>query len=197
MKKLIVALGLIAFSAGAAYGQTVLNVPSPRDSSGGTAYVQPNYIINDTCAVGMADSSAILKFSGYSALGLWIKAQGQSPVRLAVQVRIHANPAGSAALPDSENVAVWFPSENSSIVSTGATDSLTYGYFRAGDSVTQHNGEIMVRTLQLGAVATKWSAGNSVYLYLPVRAPYISVRVRHLSSAGVARIKVMAAGLRD
>ena len=127
MKPLIpVALALlVASSAGA---QTVLR---PAGSV---------WAISDTTAVGMADSSAIYQFGNYSALGLVIKAGGQSPVRLAVQVRVHPLPAGTAALPDSENTAVWFPSENSSIVSTGATDSLSYGVFRLGDAVTQANG---------------------------------------------------------
>lgn len=186
MKPLIpVALALlIASSAGA---QTVLR---PASSV---------WAINDTTAVGMADSSAIYQFANYSALGIMVKAQGQTTTRLAIQVRVHALPAGTAALPDSENTAVWFPSENSSIVSTGATDSLSYGYFRLGDSVTQGNGEIVVRTLSSTSGATKWGAGGNgmVYLYLPVKAPYISVRARVLSSNGVPTVKVMLVGLRN
>lgn len=186
MKPLIpVALALIvASSAGA---QTVLR---PSGSV---------WAIADTTAVGMADSSAVYQFANYSALGLIIKAGGQSPVRMAVQVRVHPLPAGTAALPDSENTAVWFPSENSSIVSTGATDSLSYGVFRLGDAVTQSNGEIVVRTLSSAGGSTKWGAGGNgmVYLYLPLRAPYVSVRVRVLSAAGVVTLKTMLVGLRN
>lgn len=162
------------------------------------------WAINDTISVGTADSSLVYKTGAYRLLALHIKIETASGAatpscRLAVQVRAHAletSSSFSAVLPDSEGVAVWHPSEEFSIVSTGVADSLGYGVFRDGSSVVQHDGEIVVRSQ--ASTGGKWGKPDAIYLPLNgYYGLYTSIRVRVLSASNnTPRVKVLLVGIR-
>jgi len=147
-------------------------------------------LINDTTAVGMADSSAVqTQYANYIIHGLLIRSTPPAGAalpftRVALSIRTHLN-----ELADSVSTApVAFRRGNGA--QTTAGDSLTYGRATAPTSVVEEDEEIIVNLIRADAGATKWATGVQKYIPVmtanggPVRLPNFSVRERILSSSG-------------
>jgi len=176
------------------------NVPATFSASQGI------YAINDTIAVGMADSTQVFDFSLYDAIGLQfvcdsLATTSTNPVRLAVEIRscVLPNPGfHSYAGADSAYLkATWFPSEEYSLMSTAQGDSVAFGDFRTGSAVVQHDGEVVFVLRKEGASAGAWSFPTGAYAWFPFRALRAQVKVRLLSAtANTSRVKLIVSGLR-
>lgn len=146
-------------------------------------------IINDTTAVGMADSSIVIDVSGYRSLGLLIKATVPDSaavpfVRLAIQVRYHLNAAS-----DSSSVFPLFLRETFTASAT-VDSNMTYGSATAPTAVAADPTEIVVVLTASSAVASKWVVGPSACIPLITRTGAyafikdVSIRIRVLSVSG-------------
>ena len=82
-------------------------------------------------------------------------------------------------------------------MSTAAGDSIAYGRFRAGSTVVQNDGEIVVILSKAGSASGAWSAPTGFYNWFPFRALLASVRVRLLSgTTNTSRVKLVVTGQR-
>lgn len=211
MKKLVLAaLAALCLFPAVAHSQNLLGVYAypgqfvPRDSVMSSS--QGIYAINDTCAIGSADSTCVFNFSTYDAIGLQfvtdsLATTSTNPVRIAAQIRIHpidrAGRNSYAGADSSALMSSWFPSEEYSLMSTAAGDSVAYGTFRSGSAVVQHDGEIVFMVRKAGSSSGAFSSPTGVYQWFPLRATYVSVRVRILSgTANTSRLKLIVYGLR-
>ena len=138
-------------------------------------------IIDDTTAVGMADSSVVINMGKYRVQGLAIRMVGNPSLwaRLAVQVRFHLNSQS-----DSSSVFPWKPR----FVTGGyGQDSLSFSNIGHPTAVAFGRTEFVVTVTDDRLGASKW--GNQANEYIMLRdifgtefwAPYISVRIRNLS----------------
>lgn len=208
MKKLVLAALAALTLAGTANAQNFLGVyPYPGANVSSTFSASQNiYAINDTTSIGMADSTMVFDFSPYDGIGLQfvcdsLATTSTNPVRVAVEIRssVLPNPGQhSYAGADSASLrATWFPSEEYSLMSTAATDSMAYGDFRTGSTTVQHNGEIVFILRKEGASSGGWSSPTGLYQWFPFRALRASVKVRVLAgTANTSRIKLIVVGLR-
>ena len=137
-------------------------------------------IIDDSTAIGMADSSTVLSMGQYRIHALAIRMQGNPATyaRLAIQIRYHLN-----AQSDTASVFPWLPRSTHATVST---DSLNYGGVVAPTSVAYGRSEFVVTVADDRLVASKWGSQANVYIELRdvygtlFWAPYVSVRIRNL-----------------
>jgi hypothetical protein len=158
-------------------------------------------LVDDTTAVGMADSSAVqTAYPGYVVHGFWVRVQAPAGratpyVRMAMQVRTHLN--GTADSVSTGAVQL----RRAAGGQTTATDTLSIGQVGAPTAVALGPDEVPVTISRSDAVAAKWAVGPMQYIPVAlsngdaVRLPNFSVRFRNLDSGatgGTARITVYA-----
>ena len=149
-------------------------------------------IIDDTTAVGMADSSAVINMGKYRVMALAFKvdpAGGGSATpfaRLAVTIRYHLNQQS-----DSASV---FPLLAKPLYGAGL-DSLTWRTTVAPTSVVASDREVVVTVQRDDLTSSKWGQWGTGVIQLAdvlgrdLWAPYISVRVRQIGGSGICRQK--------
>lgn len=187
MKKILAALALLCAASGIAQGQTTLGQRT-----------ESLWAIDDTTAVGMADSSKVFDCRGYRTLGITVRvthAAGAGDVKLAISFRPQLTDSGSVALADSLSASQVLLSEQFSIASHGAGDSIAFGNYVVPTSSQVGSGEWIFTSKPKAATAGKWQGPQASTFYVPVRALYGRVLVRVLSaSANTSRIRVAITG---
>lgn len=188
MKKLLAALALLCAASGVAQAQTTLGQRRPESL----------WAIDDTCAVGMADSTKVMDLRGYRVLGLTIRvthATGAGDVKLGISFRPQLTDSGAVILADSLSASQVMLSEQFSIVSHGAGDSTAYGNYVVPTSSQLGSGEFIFTSKPKAATAGKWQGPQGSTIYMPVRALYGRILVRVLSaSANTSIVRLAVTG---
>lgn len=155
------------------------------------------WAIDDTLAVGMADSTKVFSCQGYRTLSLFVRvthASGAGDIKLAISFRPYLVDSGSAAVADTLAGGQDMLSEQFSIASHGAGDSTGYGNYTLPTSSQLGSGEIVFLSRAVLALAHKWGIQGG-WIHIPVRAPYGRVVVRMLSaSANTSRVRLAVVG---
>lgn len=156
------------------------------------------WAIDDTTAVGMADSSKVFDCRGVRVLGITYRvthAGGAGDVKLAFSFRPFLVDSGSAILADSLAGSQVLLSEQMSIVTTGAGDSISYGTLVIPTSSQAGSGEVIAWSKPKAASAGKWQGDQGQTFYMPVRALRGRLVVRVLAaSANTSRVRVAIVG---
>ena len=155
------------------------------------------WAIDDTTAVGMADSSRIFDCKGIRVLGVFTRvthAGGAGDVKIAISFRPYLTDSGSAAVADSISGGQAFIAEQFSIVSHGAGDSSAFGNYTLPTSSQLGSGEYIYLSKPVNALASKWGILGG-WTYIPIRALWGRLVVRVLSaSANTSRVRVAITG---
>lgn len=187
MKKLLATIALLCAASGVAHGQTTLGQRT-----------ESLWAIDDTTAVGMADSSKVFDCRAYRTLGIMVRvthAGGSGDVKLAISFRPQLTDSGSTILADSLSISQVLLSEQFSIASHGAGDSTAFGNYVMPTSSQVGSGEIIFTSKPKIVTAGKWQGPQASTFYMPVRALRGSLLVRVLSaSANTSRIRVAITG---
>lgn len=149
-------------------------------------------IIDDSTAIGMADSSVVINMGKYRLHALAIRAAGApANVTIAVQVRFHL-----AAMSDSASIFPWYPRRTGA---AAADTSANYSNTQAPSAIDASRSEFALVLKSDATVASKW--GNMAHAYICLAdkygeefwAPYISVRIRVLAGSAIG-LKVYLTG---
>jgi len=220
MRKLLVALAALALCAGAAAADNnvqnqgsyyVNRQTGAKTDALGVELVTEAYpivsqagvwipLINDSTAVGMADSSEVqTQYANYIIHGLYIRASlptgGVTNCRLAVSIRTHL-----FGLTDSLSTTPVLLSHDITAIATGA-DSLKFGMVQIPSPILQEDDEFIVTLSNNNSAGTaKWVTGTQRYIPLEtpgssapgVRLPNFSVRERVLGGSNTNTITVYA-----
>ena len=144
--------------------------------------------INDTTALGMADSSAVITVSDILHSALFIKCTGSGgKVTLAISVRFHLN-----GLSDTSSVAVIPFRVTTYGTGAASPDSIRIGFQNVPTAAARGDGELLVETNDLTLAAGKWIQGSQcAYVPLgnllagaPIYATAISIRERVIAITG-------------
>lgn len=189
MKKMLAVLALLCAATGVAHSQTTLG---QRGNS--------LWAIDDTLAVGMADSTKKFDCKSYRRLAIFIRvnhASGAGDIKLALSFRPSLVDSGSAALADSLSSGQDFINEQFSIASHGAGDSTGYGNYTLPTSSQLGSGEIVFTSKAVNALASKWGVLGG-WVHIPIRALWGRLHVRMLSaSANTSRVRIAVVGFAD
>lgn len=154
--------------------------------------------VNDTTAVGMADSTGIIYTGQYDHLYLDLKPS--RPCRLAILVKSHGDslgPSGAVALQDTSKSFVWPWRTMSTAVNT---DSLAYREANLPTAVQAGSEELILEFAADGV--KKWSPPRG--RVFPLRSPYdgtwywsryTTIRYRVLTAGGVVTMKAVLRGV--
>jgi hypothetical protein len=153
-------------------------------------------IIDDTTAVGMADSSIVINMGKYRLNALAFKvdpgAGAATPfARLAISVRFHLNSQS-----DSASIMPLLPRTNDAANADAPGDSLKFNVGAVvPTSVACSDREFIVTVQRDDLAAAKWGNVGTGFVNLDraflgnTWTPYISVRVRQIGGSGVCRQK--------